>query len=183
MLREKWPKGFLWPQGSGDTYICEDERHRKTLYVILLAHCTCAGIVFFRKCFSLQHPVLCCWSHSYLQHMELLQHEKGWNIVVQCFLILLSCSLSCPHPQKLLPSCKVIQFGSVFISLTGYTSQHRSFTEFSYKDLSALLFHSLEVQFQWREGIINQHAISAGCHESQVAGHPPERLHKFWLIF
>lgn len=29
-----------------------------------------------------------------------------------------------------------------------------------------------------REGIINQHAISAGCHESQVAGHPPERLCK-----
>lgn len=68
-------------------------------------------------------------------------------------------------------------------TLTGFTSQHRSLTELHWKDLSALvLFHGLEVQFH-REGITTQHAISAGCHESQVAGHPPERLHKFWLIF
>lgn len=59
-----WLKGFLWPQGSRDVYFCEDERHRITLHIILLAHCTCAGIVFFRKCFSLQYPVLLSWSHA-----------------------------------------------------------------------------------------------------------------------
>lgn len=123
-----WLKGFLWPQGSRDTYFCEDERHRKALYIILLAHCTYAGIVFFRKCFSLQYPVLLSWSHSCLQKMTILfQNEKYWNVEVQCSLILLWCWLSCLPPQERLFSCKVAQFISVFISTVSIFISGNSF--------------------------------------------------------